>query len=228
MQTIKQLKAKYDKQTIKAIEKEAKATQGQAKDVYYNFIEILFYLERTQRFKENPLYKKSTFQQYLPFAYGIRFTTYHEARLALSNFPEFSKKYTPQLVKAIKEKCGADKVPAIIKEIEAKDTSLKKPLPREGIQAIIDKNRKPVKPQTPKPDVKILQDKVVTFQESAKKLEKVVLTKDEQITKLKATVKRLTAEIEALKRENEALTAAARPIADYFMDALGGEAVAVQ
>jgi len=218
MQTIKQLKAKYDSQPIKAIEKEAKTTQVQAKDVYGNFVEILFYLERTQRFKENPLYKKSTFNGYLSFEYGLLYNSYHEKRLAMSNFPEFSKKYTPQLYSAIKKKCGSDKVAGVVKEIEAKDAKLKRPLDRAGIQEIIDKNRKPVKPKAEKPDVKMLQDKVITFQESSKKLEKVVMTKDEQITKLKATVKRLTDENEALRRENDELRALTYPIAIHFQD----------
>ena len=169
MKTIKQLKAKYDNQPIKAIEKEAKTTQGQAKDVYFGFIEILFYLERTQRFKENPLYKKSSFHQYLSFEYGVRFTTYHDTRLALGNFPEFSKKFTPQLVTSIRQKCGAVKLPHIINEIEVKDDGSKKPLTREGIQIIIDKNKKPLKPKSEKPNIKVLQDKVITFQESLKK-----------------------------------------------------------
>lgn len=219
MRTIEELKKKYDNQPIKTIEKEAKSTQGQAKDVYSNFIEILFYLERTQRFKENHVYKKSNFQQYLSFEYGIRFTTYHEARLAYGNFPEFSKKYTPQLVNAIKAKCGAEKLPGVIKEIEAKDADLKKPLPREGIQAIIDKNKKPEKPPVPKVDVKALEDKATTAQESAMKLEKVVLTKDEQITKLKATVKRQAVEIAEKDRRIAELEAMAIPFVDYFQNA---------
>ena len=76
MKSIKELKVKYDKQPITAIEKEAKSTQGRAKDVYSNFIEILFYLERTQRFKENSLYKKSTFNGYISFEYGLLYNTY--------------------------------------------------------------------------------------------------------------------------------------------------------
>ncbi|MDY7037207.1 MAG: hypothetical protein SV375_13710 [Thermodesulfobacteriota bacterium] len=222
MKTIEQLKTEYDNKSIKAIEKEAKDTQGQAKDVYVRFIDLLFYLERTARFKENPLYKTSRFQQYLSFEYGIRYTTYHEDRLAHSNFPEFSRKYTPQLVKSIKVKCGSNNVAKVIREIETKDTGSKKPITRDAIQDIINKNRKPEAPKPVKLDPKVLENRLAKSQKAVKELASDGLSKDRQIAKLKETVKRLKAENERLKKENNELKALAGRIAEYVEEGKKG------
>lgn len=203
MKTIEQLKKQYNPKPIKEIENEAKKSQAQAKQLQEKMIEILFYLERTQRFKENPVYQKSTFREYLSFEFGMRFSTYHETRLALINFPELSKKYSPQLYRAIKTKCGADEVPRVVEEIkeeEKKKAKVKKAgkLPREAIQEIIDRHKKPAPPPVVKPSVRDLEIKLITVQESEKKLLKILDQKDRQIEKLKARVKALTKERDQL------------------------------
>jgi len=225
MKTIKELKAEYDSKSITEIEQEAKKTQGKAKEIHAEFIEILFYMERTGRYKENALYKNTGFPQYIEFQFGIRWATYHETRLALGNFPDFSKKYSPALVTSIKSKCGAKKTPAVIKQIEAKQAKRKTPLVREEIQEIVDKYRKPVVVR-PKPDIRLLKDQAIVAEQTVKEQGKVILTKDEQIVKLKATVKRLTAENAALRKENDELKAMMNPIATYFQEVPEMRAVA--
>jgi len=198
MKTIKELKKKYDSMKIGEVEKKVKSVQDEAKGLYANFIELLFYLERTERFKDNHLYKKSTFKDYLSFEYGVRFKAYHQKRLALSNHPEFFPKHPLPLYSAIKSKCGADKVPEVIKGIEKKEFSLKRTLRREDIQQVIDKHRKPKAPGAPKVDVKDLKNQIVHSRDDAVQLRKIIVEKDGQIAKLKATVERLQAENDRL------------------------------
>lgn len=228
MRTIEQLKTAYDKKKVGEIEKEAKSIQSKSKEFYVTFLELMFYLERTGRYKENPVYKKSRFEQYISFQFGITHSTYMDHRKAYNLFPELSLRYSPSMYASAVKKCGSKKVATVFKEVEAKEQELKRPVRVDEIKQIIHKHQKRIKPMAPRVDVAALQDRVVTEKENVKTLERVVLTKDEQIMKLKATVKRLQSENERLRKENEELMAMMAPIVDHFSDADDRSAVGVQ
>ena len=216
MRTFEELKTIYNGKKVNDIESEAKTNQGKSKKFYVQFLESLFYLERSGRYTENPKYKKSRFEQYISFEYGIHHQTYMDHRQAYQVYPDITFRHSPNLFALAKKKCGAKNVPVVFKEVKEKEQSLKRPIRKEEIQAIIINHAKPVRPPVPKPDVIQLQDKVKQTKEALKAVEKVVLTKDEQITKLKATVKRLQEENDRLRKENEELTAMLAPIVDRF------------
>lgn len=61
----------YAKRSIEAIEKEALGACQLSLDHRQRFIEVLWYLRHSNRFKENPQFKSSTFDQYVKARFGI-------------------------------------------------------------------------------------------------------------------------------------------------------------
>ena len=227
MRTFEELKAKYDKMKVAKIEQEAKNTQGEAKDLYVALIEILFYLERSGRYAENPKYKKSKFEQYVVFEFGIHHKTYTNHRKAYLVNPDIATRHSPNLYALTQKKCGESKVPTVFKEIQKKEQTLKRPIRKDEIQTIINKYAKPVTPKPKTPDVLEWQDKAIKAQETLKVVEKEAMSKDQQITKLKAAVVRLQKENDDLRKERDELLNVMAPLAGIFKERMG-EQVAVQ
>jgi len=85
----------------------------------------LYHLKTSGRFKENPLYKKSSFASYLEGVYNIREGSFNESVRAFLTFPKESVKYGVGLVSKIHRKCGSSKEKQVLKEIKEKEKALK-------------------------------------------------------------------------------------------------------
>jgi hypothetical protein len=228
MRTYEELKKILDGKPIDQIEKGARENQGKAKDFYIQFLEHLFYLEKSGRFADNPKYKKSRFEDYIQFEFGLNHKTYQDHRLAYRLYPEITSRHSPNLFAKTKKLCGAKKVGTVFKEIKTKEKSLSRPIRKEEIQQIIVKHAKPVKPKAPKPDVVKIQDENDKVKCELQSVTKVLDAKDEQIIKLKATVRRLRQELETVRKERDELLAIMAPVANVFKDQMDRAAVAVQ
>lgn len=201
MRSIDELKELYDMKPIEEIETEAWDYRMGMKDIYTLFIETLFYLERTQRYKENPRYKKSEFREYCYYEFQIRFTAYHNARIAMQNFPAFTGRYSPGLVAVIKRRCGIDKLKTVIDQITVKEQKEKRLLAPDKITGIINRYRKPLNERAnQKPDYQTLSDKYIAATKTISELEAIIRKRDSRISKLIAANQRLKKENEKLKK----------------------------
>lgn len=139
-------KTKYDSMTIVEIEKEIQDNRELSIEAKKEAIKALCVLRSTGRYKENPVYKKSSFENYLMGQFNIRYNTFQEEARAFKFFPEETVKYGVGLVAKIHRVCGAKNEIAAIREIKAADNKTKAPIQRIKIEEIIQKHStRPVK-----------------------------------------------------------------------------------
>lgn len=199
MKTFKKLQEMYNPVSVGDLEKKAEKFMVDSVLSRKHFIEILFYLERTNRFKENRQFKNTTFKDYIKDRFYLRYGTYHKERIAFFTHPKEVEQYGVGVVNKVREKCGVLKVKKVFDEV--KKAEIKKPLTRENIENIININAKQVK----KKAKKITKDEAYYIKLCGKKdleiqaLNQMIKDRDEQIDRLKATVQKE-------KKENEWLS----------------------
>jgi len=191
---LKQLKKKYGEKKINEVEKEVRESNELSLEARKTAIFALRYLEATVRYKENKVYGKSSFKNYLLGQFNIREATYRESLRAFTKFEEPTKKYGVGLIAKVSRECGAAKETQVIKEIVEKDKSLKTPIQKDQINQIIAKHAKP------KSQYKSYQ---ALYNESQRDIERyktiisdqkaLIAEQAEQIERLKATVTELRA-----------------------------------
>lgn len=113
------LKKKFDHQKIKTIENSAKRSMGLAVKHRKAFIETLFYLERTRRFREIKGYENISFAEYISRRFNLSVGTYRSECSALLNFPiECDMVGIGTIARTIRM-CGKINVANVVKEIKA-------------------------------------------------------------------------------------------------------------
>lgn len=183
------VKKKYDGKKIEEIEKEIKSNKVLSLKAKKGAILALLYLRNSGRYKENPMYWKSSFENYLLGFYNIKLNTFMEDARAFSKFEKESLKYGVGLVSKVERKCGQKKQKAVLAEIQKADKDLKKPIQKAKIETIIQKHAKPI---LPKNDYKTMylnevRGHEITKQRYADATQELKKAK-EQIEKLKAAV----------------------------------------
>ena len=184
---------KFEKMTIIEIENEIKSKNILSLEARKESILALLYLKRSGRYKENKLYAKSSFKNYLLNFYNIREKTFNESARAFDKFPKESVKYGVGLVSKVKRKCGAKKEKEVLKEIKAADKKAKKPIERAKIDEIIYKHSKPEQAKGPGyktryiEEARLHQITKTRYDEAIAELKAAT----DQIGKLKATILKL-------------------------------------
>ena len=140
-------KEDYDKMTIGDIEAEIKFHHSNSVEEKKKFIFGLQYLKHTGRFRENPVYKKSSFANYLLGEYNMRINSFEESARAFSKYPEESEKYGVGMIAKIRRQCGVKKEKEVIEEIKKTDNQIKARIRRDKIDEIIKRNSKKIPPQ---------------------------------------------------------------------------------
>lgn len=184
------LKKQFENQTIGQIEKEIKSDLEKSisarKDAYL----ILYYLKTSSRYKENPLYAKSSFKTYLEDVYTMRENSFNESVTAFLKYPKECKKYSVGVITKIRRECGSKKEKEVLKEIVKKAKSLKTPIKRSQIQTIIESHAKPKAEK--KPAYKTLYNNELRSHQATKEryaeAVKELKAAREQIEKLKVTI----------------------------------------
>ena len=190
-----------EKMTIAQIEKEIKETIYGSALARREATMMLYKLKISGRYRENPLYDKSSFKVYLEDVYGIRIGTFNDAVRAYRKFPEESCAFSVGLVSSIYRKCGVFKEKKVMDEIVAKKDSLKTPIKRAQINKIIAKHAKPVPKKAP--GYKAMYESELRAHQKTKEayrytLEELKAAKN-QIAGLKKTVLSLKALVEAVR-----------------------------
>jgi len=174
------LKKQYDKKTIVNIEAQAKKSKALNLKHRKKFIFLLYYLDRTSRYKQNARFKNATFEQYIFDMFGLTIGTYEKERVAFIANPDETEKYGVGVVSKARKDCG---VPAMQRVFV--DLDKEKKLSRDKIIATINKHARPVPERIPKPSASELQaevyrkDKIIAHQVS------VIKDQAEQIMRLK-------------------------------------------
>ena len=179
-----------------------------AEDKRMKFYQGLEYLETTKRFKENKVYKDSTFEAYINDMFLLRHTTYMNGRTAYLKHPKTTKALGPALVVSVRKKCGVLKAEKVFKEIETKKAAKEGAFTRSDIQAIIDRNAMPVKDK-PAPDKTDYKKLLSEARETIIDQNKTIKSQANQIVKLKAT----TAD---LKKRLSVFDKLSRPLFNVF------------
>jgi hypothetical protein len=198
---ILKLKKKYDEKNVAEVEKDVDHFKKHSRSAEKSMIETLHYLETTERFKENPTYKNSTFSEYIMDRFCIRHTTYMNLRMAFHNYREESLKYGPGFIASIKEKCGTTKIKTVLDEIKVADKKAKDPITRKKMDVIVKKHlrSKPKKKQGCESPVD-WKAKYETEHAALIATEKELDRANEQIARLKETVLRLNAAKQAIEQ----------------------------
>jgi hypothetical protein len=181
--------SEYDTLSIVELEKRVEQNHLLSREAQKEMYVMLEYLRTSNRYKENPRYKKSSFWEYLEDRWTIRQGTYRENVRAFTKFPDFAVEYGTGLVTAIEGSCGSLNTAKVIAEIMAAEATHKEPMKRMSIQAVIDKHAKPRITQE-KPDWRVMYKDECARHEQTKKALKVAM----------ATVTGLQQQVERLKR----------------------------
>ena len=193
---ITKLKGKYDAKNIVEIEAECTGHIDKYAKNRMNFILTLYYLDRTNRYKDNPIYKNSTFESYIKSKFNLRYSTYDKERFAFISCPEATAKWGAGLIGKIKDKCGAGNVIEVINKIEA----IKNPT-HERIDTVISQFAKKQKPNKVKMSARDYEHENARQGKTIAEYIQIIKEKDEQVERLKLTVASLRAENEDLKRQ---------------------------
>ncbi|MBW1710609.1 MAG: hypothetical protein JRJ73_12120 [Deltaproteobacteria bacterium] len=197
MDLLERMKKKYDGKPLREVEASLLSFKRGAYEAQKNMIDGLWYMERLERHKEDPAYKKSPFKVYMEDRFAMKAGTYDGLRMVFHNYAAEALKYGPGLVQSIGKKCVSTK--DVLAQIKAKDAKLKTPISRPQIQAIVNAN---LKPKAPSP-IPVQEPDWRARCEAERRLRVAVESSLEeargQIKRLKATVFRLKSYQAAIK-----------------------------
>jgi hypothetical protein len=185
---LKELKAKYDGKTIGEIEKGAGDDYTLSTEARRNFIQVLFYLQQTERFRQNKKYKEVGFTYYLRDRWNLTLTAYYREKFVFLNFPAEAERHGVGTVARIHRKCkaGVEGTKKVLDLIDKEEKKAKKPLPAAKVDKIINKfeDKAPAKP----PITKVCLS-CETLKKELFAANKTIREQADQIEKLKATIR---------------------------------------
>jgi len=208
---IDDLKKEFDQLTINNVEKRADFYKERSLGGRKDFIKTLYYLKHTSRFRENKVFKSSTFEQYVNTRHSLRLATFEREAWAFFKFPVASEHHGTGLINKIRTVCGSENVPKIIEKIEA--------LPKPDMQKInkvinaneIPERKKRKADERTRPTIKSLQSA----------LDKAQGTIQAQTIELKeayARIKTLKATAESYKEKYDNLLKVVGPVATFIKE----------
>jgi hypothetical protein len=191
--TEKKVPNEFDSLSIVELEKRVEQNHLLSREAQKEMYVMLEYLRTSNRYKENPRYKKSLFWEYLEDRFTIRQGTYRENARAFLKYPEYAVEYGVGLVTKIDRVCGKTKVDKVIGVIAKETATHKKPLDRTAIENIIQANRSTPRIEKVITDWKAMYEAERAGHEETKKALKVAV----------ATVNELRQQVDMLKRTAE-------------------------
>jgi hypothetical protein len=205
---LKAMKKEYDSKPIKkCIDLAIKWNQEMIKKGE-ELVNLLWYLEKTKRFKEIPGYEKMEFSTFVNEICHIPYNRYRELAFAYNWYPEESKVLGPQTIQTIRNKVGVRRIPQVLKEIKLKTDKVEsdtyKPgvaakKKREAITNVLEKYKPKTKPKT-------VEDTKGYWK---KKHDDLLDRYDDLLDRYKALEKEL-------KSANERLEKQSKPLEAYF------------
>jgi len=114
---IEELKKQYDGQALDSIEALAEKQLGAAKAWRRRFVELLYYLRHTNRWRENAQYADASFDAYLRGRFMMTESAFDKERRAYICFPEETVKYGAGAVNRAIGRVGMHKAAKIFKRL---------------------------------------------------------------------------------------------------------------
>lgn len=192
-----ELKQQWDGKPIVEIENRIHSAHTNCKKWQKTIAELLFYLEKTSRYRENKAYKDKFFEDYIQDQYGIKMPMYLNWRMVFIKFPVEAEEFGTGTVVEIIKKVGPDKVHTVCEHI------------RRGA----DKDSV-IAEFTPKKKEQQKQEK-----QARTDVCRTCLSKDKRIKELEREIRELKAQNEKLKetvRKLRGLETGIRNLAPYF------------
>jgi len=191
-----QLKKRHDKRSVTEIEREIDAKGLNEIKAHKNRIIILWYLERTNRWKENKQYRQSTWGTYLKERHMMLENTYLAHLRVYIGFPNETEQYGPELINKIKVKCGVENMPTVLAEFK----KLKKGTRTEQ-EEVINRHAKPTAPATKKINYKAGYQRLLTENAELRAENRELRLGNEEKAR---QIKRLKETIESLRQQKAA------------------------
>lgn len=213
-----ELKKLYDGKKINEVISTADQFCAASKESRIEFIKTLYYLKFTQRFRELPLYKKSTFDQFLMDRFNTRITTFEKEVRAFARFPEETKDLGAGLIDKIDRKCGSDKTGKVIGEIKKAREKKKNKLSRGDVEKIIQQHALPQKPKPTVVPISEIERQLEAARKENAELNKALAERNEQINRMKKTIELKDIEIQRLQNE---VNIYRKPMMDIFNSVKG-------
>jgi len=187
---MKTLKKQYDARPIEELEDMATNSAQAWFESRVIFINLMFYFDKTKRFRENKQFKASTFEEYLRMNHGLSPQQYHQERIAYVNYPEETKAYGVGFVNKVRNKCGALDFPKVFKEIKKTEQSMGI-LEQQAINNIIEKHATKRQSTVTSLPAWILQKEIAIKEQIILDLNKRLKEISDQNKKLIKTIKKL-------------------------------------
>jgi len=187
----------FEKAKIEELEAIANENKNTSDQYRKKFIEVLFYLRQSGRYKENRKYANVDFRKYLMDRWLMSESQFDKERVAYLTFPEEAEKLGPGVVAEAVKKCGgAKKAKPVLEKIIATDAKMKRGIKREKIDAIIKDHAVPkAAPVVTMSDLRVeiarLRNIIDNRNLTIKAQRAMIAEQAEQIDRLKATVNRL-------------------------------------
>jgi predicted nuclease with TOPRIM domain len=195
------IKKQFNGKKIGEIETEAGRHLKNSQHSRAEFIKVLYYLQRTRRFRENAKYKVSTFADYIQNEYNLTASVFEKEKWVYLHFEKEADIIGAGRVARIKQDCGNVRGKKVIKEL----LTLKKQKPKQftlqKIDEVIEKNTKYKKPANAGGDKTGLQRQLQQLREENRSLHRELAERIAQIEKLKETLKKREAVIKLLEKE---------------------------
>lgn len=205
-----ELKKKYDGKLIDVLETQAGECRLLSRKNDREFIEILYYLKVTNRYKENKRYCKETFYSYIKDRFSLLKGTFEEKRKVYGDYPDEAGIYGPGLVAKTLKVCGSQNVKEVFTQICKAEENRKTPLSRERIDSIIEQNRTEIK--------KEIKDWRAMYLAEVAAHEKTKVYLQEAMKK----VKLLEGQIERLKKTAESFSVIRKTVEAHYQQPAQG------
>jgi len=140
---LEKLKKNYDDKNISQCIDLAKKFNQQMIEHGEKLVGLLWYLEKTKRYKEYEGYEQLGFDVFISEICYIPYNRYRQIAYAYNWYPKESKEFGPDVIQQVKQAVGVAKTPEILDEIEKKISSIKKPIKRRKIISDIIQKYKP-------------------------------------------------------------------------------------
>ena len=184
----------YDNLPITRIMSMARESYDLYQEARKDFYSILKYLERTNRYKEDKRYKKSSFKTFISNEYGLDYARYQRTSIVMERFPDAVAEHGVGFVEKAYNKHGDINTPKVLETITRKQQSRKTPLRAEEKQKVVESYKPKQASPSPQPAKAEGNTKTNWVREHGKlykQLEeerKARVEAEEQVVKLKETV----------------------------------------
>jgi len=173
---------------IEAIEAIVENEMNAEVDAQRTFINALHYLQTSKRYKENRVYGKSTFREYLKMRFNMPQSRYEEMKRVYVSFANEAEEHGVGFVSDVVKKCGSVGAIKVFDALKEEQAARKKPISMKRKHDIVAQ-------YTPSDVMKSERNdwrgSYLLEVEKNRKLMMKLAEKDEQIERLKETVKRL-------------------------------------